>query len=480
MNFRYLVKKLFTESALYALGPTLQSAVSFFLLPLYTSYLSTSDYGELEFVLAVAAFLNPLIDSGLTSSFWKFGVGKKACVREKVLSNILFSKMIISGIVALILFFLSFEIGGRSLELISLYMIVLFSQAILRTIYLEYQSTHRATLYVVISFIVALVTALANIMFIAQLGMGVKGVIYGNIVGIIFALVIFFPTYQKIIRIYWDINLVKELFSYGFPLVFGNLAYLITSTSDRFFLNIFASASDLGLYGYGNKFATLLNILIIAPFFLGFNPIRWEVYGHADAKETFARLYSLVFTILIICYFWFSFIGGFLGLRITSNPEFIPGVRAIPLRALSYFLYGLYYFRSMGLLFEKKTVLISVVTVIAAVVNILCNLFLVPRYSYIGAAISSVLSYLVMFIVCSRLSQRYYPIKVNRKLEVGGILLTLVNCVLTLLIGNKNIELIFLPSMMFGIIVGFMAFYQNRRKIFPLFNHFIEMILKKA
>jgi len=478
MNITIPIKKLIKESTIYALGPTLQKAVSFFLLPLYTSYLSTSDYGELEFTIAIAAFIVPLIDSGLTSSFWKYSSGGESN-RKKVLSNVLFWKMVFSGVVVLLSFLLSFVIGGRALELFSLYSIVLFSQAVLTTVYVEYQSTHKAVNYVFISFTVALITAIANIILITKLGLGVKGVIYGNSLGIIIALIAFAPTYWRFIRFSLDISLLKKMFSYGFPLVFGNLAYLVVSMSNRFFINYFASSSDLGLYAYGNKFATFLNILVIMPFFLGFNPIRWEVYERDDAKEVFAKLYRVIFITLLFCYFCFSAIGLFLGVKITRNPVFIPGLKTTPFLAFSFFLYGLYYFRIMGLLFEKKTGLISVVQVFSAIMNVILNFLLVPKYSYVGAAISLAISYLFMFGMSSFLSQKFYPIVINKKLETLGIILVIVNCIATLITASQNIELLFIPSLVGSVAIMLFLIFQGKEIVFSFFADFNDRLNKK-
>ncbi len=150
----------------------------------------------------------------------------------------------------------------------------------------------------------------------------------------------------------------------------------------------------------------------------------------------------------------------------TCNPEFATGLTVLPLLCFSSMLFGLYYFRSMGLLFEKKTHILSIIIIIASIVSLSSNLVLVPLFSYHGAAMASSLAYLIMFIVCSILSQRYYPIKIDRLLEVSGISLAGLLCLLSLFLGDRITPLKFgLIALLCGVIYACIVGWIFRDKI---------------
>lgn len=475
MKIGYLLKNIIKESAIYALGPTLHAGVAFFLIPVYTKHLLPSEYGILEFILAIGVFITPIIDAGLTSSFWKYGIGDNENNREVVLSNILISKLIVSIIICAIIYVFSILNNNYTIKLIFLYSIVLIGQTILHFIFLEFQSAHKVKLYVLLSFINALAIAFANIVLVTNYRMGITGVILGNIFGVFFSCLVFLPFYIKSFDFSIDFKLLKNLYVYGFPLVFGNLAYLITSTSDRFFINQLSSTNDLGLYAYGNKLASLLNIFIITPFFLGFNPIRWEIYKQDDSKEIFSNLFTFLFSLLGISYFVFTIGGIFIGKILAKNPEYIPGLSVTPLKTFSFLLYGLYYYRSMGLLFEKKTHLISVITMISAGINIILNIILITRIGYVGAGISSVFSYFVMYVLAAWLSQKYYRVKYDIKIEVVGLLVISLYCYVIILTEFKG----FINTIALGFAMVVIFFITSIWGIKYKFFQFVKILIKK-
>jgi len=430
--FERIIKNLFSESAIYALGPTLTTAVGFVLIPMYTSYLTPGDYGKLEFVIAISVFLGPVISGGLVSAFWKYGTAPSECEKSLVLFNCLISQLTICAVLILaanVLLWIS--PASEILQLLSLYTIVLIARVIQRIVYLEFQSSHKSFMYVALSVITALLIAAANVVMVAFLHQGVRGIIMGNMMGTLLGCVLFLPCYWKAFKVSVDFGLLKKLYEFGAPLAFANMSFLVLSTSDRFFISKFAGTDDLGLYGYGFRFASLLSTFVIAPFFLGFNPMRWEVYARDDAQNIFARLYSLILVGMVSAYFLVVAAGVVLGTFMTSNPEFSEGLRATPLIAFSMLLQGLYYFRSMGLLFEKRTSTIFVIVLASSCCSLLLNLLLVPLFGYMGAAAVSVFAYFVMFLMCSWQSQKHYPITVDVHLERAGLTLACALCVLT-------------------------------------------------
>jgi O-antigen/teichoic acid export membrane protein len=222
---------------------------------------------------------------------------------------------------------------------------------------------------------------------------------------------------------------------YGIPLVPGNLSGTMLRMSDRFMLIHLSTPRDLGLYSYGYSFASLLNTLVILPFFLSFNPMRWEIHARGDARRIFSILHRAIVIGLVCMYIIFVPLVTLLGTFMSRNREFLQGLSVVPIIAFSYLLFGVYYFTQMGLLFEKRTLLISVLLLASSAIGLGLNLFLIPAFGSMGAAFSSVISHVTLLYSGSVLSQRYYPIPIDRRMQLMALTLAGGFCTMTCLCG---------------------------------------------
>ena len=66
------LKELLRHSAIYGLGSIVARVLGVLLLPLYTRYLSPSDYGLIETLVALSAVLTALVAQGMKSAFFRF------------------------------------------------------------------------------------------------------------------------------------------------------------------------------------------------------------------------------------------------------------------------------------------------------------------------------------------------------------------------------------------------------------------------
>jgi len=102
---RLILKKLLVESSIYSIEPILKKALLFFLLPLYTAYLSPSDYGKLEYIITISAFFGIVATGGLQTGFFKYGFGAETEFRKVVLFNTLIASLLISILALIIAYF---------------------------------------------------------------------------------------------------------------------------------------------------------------------------------------------------------------------------------------------------------------------------------------------------------------------------------------------------------------------------------------
>lgn len=98
-------------------------------------------------------------------------------------------------------------------------------------------------------------------------------------------------------------------------------------------------------------------------------------------------------------------------IKLMTRPAFYPSIPLIPILAFAYIFRGLYCFAANSIFFAEKTKLIPVITVIAALVNVACNIIFIPKFGIFAAAWVTAISHLVTFILAYYFSALNFPIK---------------------------------------------------------------------
>jgi O-antigen/teichoic acid export membrane protein len=440
-----LVKRFLKDSSIYALEPIFSRLIIFFLVPLYTFYLTPADYGNLQYILTFGAFFTCFIDIGLFSSFWKYRSDSSGYQKDEVVLNTFMAIMFCgcSLLMVSILFTAVFLWGSMTGWLVIIYFVSAVVRKIFETALLLMRANFKATLYVTASLVHACFLLAVNILFVAKLQMNVSGIIYSYLLTSVVISAVFAYVVAKDMGGSLNKRLIKEMLGYGFPIMIGNLAAITISLSSRFFLKALSTDNELGLFSYSCKFAELIQVLLINSFFLAWNPLRWEIYEMENGKEVFARFYRLFLIGLPVLAL--LLLGGVLVLvpYVTFNSEFLQGFKIIAIITFSYVFHGIYYFNAMGMLFEKKTVVIMYIIMASAVTNFALNFLLVSELGMLGAAIASLASYMQMFLLGRYYSQRYYAIKRDTTFEwsqIGLIVMTVI-LITCLLYAISNIQL---------------------------------------
>lgn len=423
-----IYRQFFKDTTIYALEPILLKVITIFLIPLYTKYLSPSDYGNLQLLLTVGHFFRLVSGLGLVSSFWKF-VSISENYNKKDVSLTLILTQIYIGFSILIIFiiikftFYSNNILSFLIILVLLYQIIAL---IFSTVLLFLREQLKSLKYLILTVLQNIIFVILNILFILILRKTYYFIIYSYLISYIISVIFSFRIFVSNIKGSYNFKLSLEMIKYGFPLMIGNLVYIIITMSDRFFLKVYSTDEALGLYSYGYKYADMINALFINVIFLAWNPIRWKVYEMKDGKKIFANFNKILHMIFIFFTLLLTSVILIFGLYLTKNSDYLNGFKILFIIAFSNVFYGLYYFNSMGLLFKNKTKIITYIISISAFLNIMMNFLLIPKFGMLGAAIATMLSYICLYILTLIISQKYYEILRNKKFEVIQFIMIII------------------------------------------------------
>ncbi len=192
-------------------------------------------------------------------------------------------------------------------------------------------------------------------------------------------------------RKYWKYALVIT----G-PIVFHTLSTLVLGQADRLMLDKMLGVEEAGVYTYAYGIGSIANAI-----WLAFNN-AWTVWYFDKAKEEktteIRDLYQKYTGFITLFTFAMILLGPDLVHLFAKDPVVAAGAGLTPVIMLGGFFMFLYTFPINYETYRAKTVFIAIGTVCAAAINIVLNLYFIPRWGALGAALTTLISYVVLFL----------------------------------------------------------------------------------
>jgi O-antigen/teichoic acid export membrane protein len=210
-------------------------------------------------------------------------------------------------------------------------------------------------------------------------------------------------------RIDWPT--VAPMVSYGLPLMPGAVASMVLSLSDRWFFNFFGMAGDGGLYAFGDKWARLVEMVLITPLVAMWPAVYFNMAKDDDAPKQFGRVATLWVGLGGLFAFGLTMAGPALtALFDTSDGDLYAGAAAaIGVLTAGYVVLGLVEVARVGFAITGRTRRTGFAMVVAAGANIGLNAWLIPQLGMMGAAWATLLSYVLALLLVLYLSRHVYP-----------------------------------------------------------------------
>jgi len=415
------VKTLFRDLVVYGMGDVAIQIVGFLLLPLFTSILTPGDYGVLSLLVTVELVGKVIFRFGVDASFMRlyYDCGDERSRRRLASTIFLFLLVTNGAVLALALSgvpLLARHLFGREGYALAL-ALVLVNTFISGFFFIPFHLLRiegRSLQFSTLTFSRAACTVVLRVLFIAVIHLGVLGFILADtVVALAFTLVLL-PWFGRLIRLTFSREVLRDALRFGLPRVPHGLAQqVIGPGTDGYLLRLFLPAphalEKIGAYGIGATFGLTLKLFLSA-FEYAWAPFYFATMKESDAKVTFSRMTTYGVAVLVLMAAGLSAIASDLIRIMARNPGFFTGAEVVPWIAIGVTFQGIYLLTSIGLNITRHTEYYPVATGIAAVVNVGCNMLLIPRVGILGPAYSNVISYAVLALVSMAFSQRFYPI----------------------------------------------------------------------
>jgi len=425
------IKVIAKHSSVYGLANILNRIISFIMLPIYTRYLTTSDYGILQILYFVYTLVSIVLSMGISDAMSRFYFDSdKTKERNKVVSTTIIGFGSLSVILSLFLLnltkFASIEIFD-SIDYKNLFVILFLTLGVeftVQTGFAYFRVVKQSFRLMIFSLTQLFFTISLNILFLVYMKMGVEGIllstlIINGLIGIIMIISILIAVGSKFsFPLYWS------MIKFGLPLIPSNIANYLMIASDRYFIKDYVSLSETGLYSLGYKIGSVISNFITSPFTQIWFPRRFEHFNKEDSELIFARIFTYFASIITLGALFISLMAQDI-LKIMTTKPFWPAYQVVSIIALAHIFHSFYYHFTIGISYKKKTVYYMYINIISGVTNLVLNYFLIRRYGIWGAAYATLTTYILRDILVYYFSNKLYPI-IFEKMRIAKILIVAI------------------------------------------------------
>jgi len=471
--------KVLKNTSIYTLISFLQKSLSFIFLPLYTSKLSTGDYGIISIITSIFSLFLIIFSLSINNSIIRFYFDFKNKKDELkkfwgasitfvfifsllfLLSLILFHSLF-SKIIPNIYFFPYIILG-----LLNCFFYIFFD--ISQTIYQIQEDAFHFSLFNISYFILNITLTLFFLLF---LHLKAIGVLYANFLTTLIIVIICFFRIKKLIIINLELSYIKTSLSYCLPLIPHSLSAWFISLFNRIIINRFLSISLVGIYNIGFQFSYVINLITTS---LNQAYVPW-LYNtlHKNDTQSDRKIADFSFIIIVI-YNYFALCISLFSLELLQifvNKTYFIAWEVINILCFSYVFNGIYYFFISPVFFSKKGAKkISYITVSNAIINLFLNYLLIPKFGLIGSAYSVFIS-MFLYSVITYL----YMIRVNKiPFNFFNIYYTTI---LFFLLSNYN-HIVKHFSLEHSLLIKSIVFFSISLSILLIYKSYIKILLKE-
>lgn len=426
------MSKIIKNTSLYTIGNIVPQAAGFFLLPIYTRFLTPADYGivsSMQVLNTILAVLFTLaVERSIYRLYWDYKTEKE---KKDYLGSIVVALSGIATIVLALLFLFKGFVGliYKSIPFYPFYVyaiVTAYFSVFARVPKIYLQLKQKAGTFVILSIMQFVANTAFILWFIVGLKAGAEGMLKGQMLGCGIMLPVFLFIGFKIINFTIKPEILKESLKFSLPMIPALLSAWVLNLSDRIFIERYFSLADVGIYSLGYKIAGLVLILSGA-FYLAYNPVFYKSANSDDQiaakKQLFFYNSTFVMVILLICFLISLFSKE--AIVILLDARYAEAYKIVPIIALAYFISQAGGLMNLSIYQEKKTFAIMLISIFGALLNIGLNFLLVPMLGAYGAAYATVLSFTGLTIIEYWYAKKCYFIDYDWGKIIKGLLVAI-------------------------------------------------------
>ena len=394
MNKKY--RTLCKDTIVYALGSLGSKVILFFLVPLYTNYLSTEEYGIADLVFTTSQLIIPIASIVIFEAVIRFGLMTDQNPAEVLKAGLIVGTagMIVTAAITPTLGLYS-PISPWKWYL-CVYVVLNSFSNILKS-YLKVKDKNKS--YALISVLQTLCLALCNVLLLAVFHIGVKGYLLSNIAAAAIAVILSALSgnvIRDVMGAQLNLPLLRQMVIYSAPLILNDLSWWVIHSSDKYMVEAMVGAAALGIFTAATKIPSLINVMI-SIFGQAWNISSIKEMDSSNDTSFYSKVFEgYTFLTFGACVVLIAIIKPFMSAYVGSS--FREAWKYVPLLLASAVFSSVSSYFGQLYAALKKSVNNMLTTLTAALINIVVNYICILRYGIWGAVIGTVVAYIVIAI----------------------------------------------------------------------------------
>jgi O-antigen/teichoic acid export membrane protein len=468
-------KKFLGDTAIYGLSTIISRLFNFILTPIFVKVFAPAVYGIFTKMYSYVSIVNAILAFGMETTYFRY-MNKHEDRKQEVYNNAFIVILVIASLFLITGLLWSTAIAKMMLNgdyshledqtrYVKYFVWLSFVDALAVIPFAKLRADGRPIKYSLIKIVNIATFIGLNLFFLFvipyiinnHLPMGgwmsswyrfqwIGYVFIANLVASVAALLLLLPEIMQV-QLKFDKALFKTMLSYSWPILVANLSFIVNENLDKILLGRYLPDAiadrETGIYGAVCKLAIFLSIFIQA-FRLGAEPF---FFSHAKAKNA-RQTYAIILQYFVVA-LSVIFVGLIANIEILKHfisgknhetqLEYWSGLPAVPFLLFGYMCLGIYMNLSIWYRLSDQTRFALYISIVGAVLTIVLNIVLIPRFSYMGSAWVSMIAYFVMMVISYVLGQKYYPIPYKLKRILAYIITSVVLVSLSFWVFHSNI-----------------------------------------
>jgi len=403
------ILRLGKETAIYGLSTVVGRLLNFLIVPFYANVLLPAENGIIANIYALIAFAYVLFCYGMEPAYMRFVSSLELGDKKQNFSVPFLSLLATSVLLALAIHFNSIALASllgidpSQHSFIQYAGWILCFDALTVIPFASLRMEQKAKRFAALKIFNITMNLLLNLGLILGFGMHAEGVFLANLLASGLTFLAMIGMVLRRLTFSLPADLYKEILKFGLPYIPAGLAGIAMQVIDRPIVKALTNDATLGIYQLNYRLGIFM-MLIVGMFDYAWRPFFLTHANDADAKPLFAKVFTYFIIGAMFIFLTMSLLIEDIVRMKFFGKQFFPPV----------FVVGVY--------LEKKTKYLPFVTGAGALLNVGANLFLIPKIGILGAALSTLLSYIVMAVGMYYASQRFYRVEYewNKVLKIAG------------------------------------------------------------
>lgn len=403
-------KVLFSNTIIFAIGNFTTKLLMFFLMPLYTSFLSTSQYGMADILNTTIELMIPIFTMCIIDSVFRYSIDEEYD-RNSIFTNAII--IIMLGIIVVLLFTPIIKDFISKEYLICF--LILYASTVLKEVISQFiRGINEVVTFALGGIISAIFMVISNVVFLKYLNLGVNGyllaIIISNLACIIFInFRINMINFVKISKI--DKKLLIKMIKYSVYLIPNSISWWITNVANRYVIMLFCGTSMVGMFSAANKIPSLINV-VSSIFQQAWQFSSSKEYKNDNYEEFYSAVFKYYHLVITICGSIVLSLTPYIAKVILSD-NFYNGWIFAPLLIVASIIGCYSYYFGTIYIAIKNNRMNMISTMIGAICTVILSFILVNKFGTMGACIATVISYLIILIIRIMDTAKYIKIKFN-------------------------------------------------------------------